>query len=582
MFVYNILIFLISNYANFIWSIQHDIVLSWSIIHNAMTRPVIILENLWRTAKKCKLDDDFFIKNQQKTEALNKIYNVTPIQCVVIAMLLNYETMNLVEMGEFLDVTRIYLLQFDDELDNMIKRRMLLREESNFRGKRMTTYRLTSRFEGALRKGKSMDAKPCSEYTLYDLCSEFSEICKVAQMLYEEDFEQLYDEFRSIVIAAKHLPTVIAMEELPLDEQEWLFAWTLVNASLTNNGKIDVDDFAEVVGEDAASDFFRELSREITTLQQQGYVEKCINQGFADDTAYRLSIRGFEELCPVVKSPQLNKIQALTQHLIQPNDIEHKDLYYNADLQKDVDRLQNLLLPSNYKNVIDRMEELGLRGGCCCLLYGAAGTGKTQLALEVAKKSHRPIFKIDISTIRNKYVGETEKIAKSIFQQYQKMVKAQRKLHQLEPILLLNEADAVLTRRNTNTENSVDKMENALQNILLDEMESLDGIMLATTNLTCNLDPAFERRFLLKMEFKRPDEQTRAKIITSMFPDLDQEDALSLAKLHDLSGGELENVRRKSQIDYVLNGVEPNFLTLCTLCEQERLDKKQTQRIGFC
>lgn len=66
------------------------------------------------------------------------------------------------------------------------------------------------------------------------------------------------------------------------------------------------------------------------------------------------------------------------------------------------------------------------------------------------------------------------------------------------PILLFNEADAILNRRKQGAEGGVDKMENALQNIILQEMESLEGIMIATTNLTGNMDPAFGRRFLYK------------------------------------------------------------------------------------
>lgn len=65
---------------------------------------------------------------------------------------------------------------------------------------------------------------------------------------------------------------------------------------------------------------------------------------------------------------------------------------------------------------------------------------------------------------------------------------------------------------------AIDKMENSIQNIILEEMESLEGIMIATTNLTTNLDKAFERRFLYKIEFSRPDVEVRSQIWQVMLP----------------------------------------------------------------
>ena len=71
------------------------------------------------------------------------------------------------------------------------------------------------------------------------------------------------------------------------------------------------------------------------------------------------------------------------------------------------------------------------------------------------------------------------------------------------PILLFNEADAIFGVRKNGAENAVDKMENTIQNIILQEMEDLNGILIATTNLATNLDSAFERRFLYKIEFEK-------------------------------------------------------------------------------
>ena len=86
--------------------------------------------------------------------------------------------------------------------------------------------------------------------------------------------------------------------------------------------------------------------------------------------------------------------------------------------------------------------------------------------------------------MRNKYVGESEKNIKAVFQRYREICKQS----EVMPILFFNEADALINKRTENIEHSVDKMDNAMQNIILQEIENLDGILIATTNLTSNLD----------------------------------------------------------------------------------------------
>ena len=130
---------------------------------------------------------------------------------------------------------------------------------------------------------------------------------------------------------------------------------------------------------------------------------------------------------------------------------------------------------------------------------------------------------------------------------------------------------------------AVDKMENSIQNIILQEMESLDGILIATTNLTNNLDPAFERRFLYKIRFERPDTSVREKIWHTMIPSLSPAECADLASSYDLSGGQMENVSRKYTISTILYGDEKDHMeVLHSYCKAEKLDNNtKSHRIGF-
>ena len=129
---------------------------------------------------------------------------------------------------------------------------------------------------------------------------------------------------------------------------------------------------------------------------------------------------------------------------------------------------------------------------------------------------------------------------------------------------------------------AVEKMENSLQNIILQEMEQLDGIMIATTNLTQNLDRAFERRFLYKIEFERPDAAVKSRIWRSMIPTLDERTAATLAERYDFSGGQIENIARKRTVEMILRGVEPTMEELDEFCRNEQLgNRAKRRRIGF-
>ena len=125
-------------------------------------------------------------------------------------------------------------------------------------------------------------------------------------------------------------------------------------------------------------------------------------------------------------------------------------------------------------------------------------------------------------------------------------------------------------------------MENGLQNIFLEELERFSGILIATTNLTSNLDPAFDRRFLFKIRFDKPSTEVGASIWRSIIPELSEGEALQLATGYDFSGGQIENIARKRNLDAILNGSEPDFATIRHYCDEETIANRPFRRvIGF-
>ena len=219
-----------------------------------------------------------------------------------------------------------------------------------------------------------------------------------------------------------------------------------------------------------------------------------------------------------------------------------------------------------------------MRPGFCCIFYGTPGTGKTETVYQLARQTGRDIMRVDVDKIKSCWVGESEKNIKALFDRYRNICKNSK----LAPILLFNEADAVLGVRMEGAARAVEKMENSIQNIILQEMETLEGIMIATTNLTTNLDKAFERRFLYKIRFDKPSVESRAKIWQTMLPDLSEYDANTLASQFDLSGGEIENIARKHSVNAILKGNNSiDVQEIINSCRHERLSQNDRPKIGF-
>lgn len=258
------------------------------------------------------------------------------------------------------------------------------------------------------------------------------------------------------------------------------------------------------------------------------------------------------------------------------SEIREKQLFYNPREEALIADLRELLMPENFRKIKERMAAVGMRTGFACLFHGAPGTGKTETVLQLAAQTGRDIVQVNLSTVRNSYVGQSEKNLQNIFDSYREKCAES----DLEPILLFNEADGIFGKRLTSVRDSVDQMENTLQNIMLQNLETFDGILIATTNLTGNLDRAFERRFLYKIEFERPTSPVRQRIWQTLIPELGEADAAELAAGYDLTGGQIENVARRHLVASVLRDAPLTLAELRRLAESERLDGGNTTAAG--
>jgi len=313
----------------------------------------------------------------------------------------------------------------------------------------------------------------------------------------------------------------------------------------------------------------RRINTETSKLNELKIIE-IGPQNYRDSIEVGLTNDAFTTLIPEEYKTNLKKdFKPVLSKLVKPDVIAAKTLFYNNEELNHVNDLSEILSTDRLKSIQDRLTQKGLRKGVQILFFGPPGTGKTETVYQLAKATNRTVLMVEINKIKSMWVGESEKNMKKIFDEYATACKEFIET----PILLFNESDALINKR-IKIGTSVDSMQNALQNILLQELENFEGIFIATTNLLGNLDEAFNRRFLYKLQLNKPEIETRKKIIESLLPHLTNDEINELAKDYELSGGQLENIYRKSEMQSILKGSYPEFSELKKMIEQELISNK--------
>ncbi len=195
------------------------------------------------------------------------------------------------------------------------------------------------------------------------------------------------------------------------------------------------------------------------------------------------------------------------------------------------------------KEVLNRLFEWGIKDkkrgiDARIIFYGHPGTGKTMTAYSLAKSLKRQVLSFDCSKILSMYVGESEKNVRKIFDTYRDLTQKTK----TEPILFLDEADQFLGSRSSGVTSGADQMHNQMQNIFLEQIESFEGVLIATTNLLENIDMAFSRRFNYKIEFKKPNKIQRKKLWELMLPknaDFEKDFSIEELSTYQLTGGQI-------------------------------------------
>ena len=487
------------------------------------------------------------------------------------------------DLAKYLGISHIHFIENQKFLRELGEKGII--QGGSFRGH--TCFRATPETCRAVEKEDRFKAIPMTGLSADELFSRFRKVFRDFRQDDDnpdradraiERLDKLVNDNQQLEFCRKALATPLYTDNtLNIETQRRIFYYLCHRFVTHGEPAVDIDQLVVFIDlfEDECR-LKRQFCNESTLLQKSGLVTFGNNDGFTDNTTLSLSDE--------VKNGFFHEVELAPEEQIQHKDllkaanIKSKELFYNHIENEQISRLGALIEPEHFNAVQARLEKVGMRRGFNALFYGGPGTGKTACAYELARRTGRDLFVVDVTKLRSKWVGDSEKSVKALFNIYRKLCRTAP----LAPIMLFNEADAIFAKRFEQVGDSVDQMNNTIQNIILQEMENLEGILIATTNLTTNLDPAFERRFIFKIEFKLPEADSRARIWKSMIGGLSDQDAATLAGKYSFSGGNIENIARKSMVEYVLSGKEPTLASLQTYCEEELMgNRKQSATIGF-
>ena len=216
------------------------------------------------------------------------------------------------------------------------------------------------------------------------------------------------------------------------------------------------------------------------------------------------------------------------------------DLVLSPEVMEEIDHLNTWL--THQQQIVERWGlEKKIKAGYRSLFFGPPGTGKTLTATLLGVNAGVDVYRIDLSMVVSKYIGETEKNLANVFDQ------AENK----NWILFFDEADALFGKR-TQTSNSNDRHANQEISYLLQRVEDFPGVVILASNIKANIDEAFARRFQSIIYFPLPDEVQRLQLWQKLLPNINQLDTDvdlgQLAEKYELSGGSLTNVARYAAI----------------------------------
>ena len=544
---------------------------------------ILALETIHKTAEDSQLKLSKFDSVTVEIEIICDYFKISTIEAILLSTCFIkscFDSVVLPEIIKHFGLEKHSFLKYLGSFNLLTSKSILVQTENR---KSEKEYKLSQHIYDYILNQKSIPKELLVIKVKEDTFNEFlADMDKISDEKDNKEISFIYftQKFIELLNSNKHFKLVeFAIKHLQLVDS-FIFFDTILDA--INAGENDfntslqstVDDYYE-----RNRDVFNYINSFLegkTALTKLDLIEKDSNT-FSNRHKIQLTQKAVSML-KEWEGISLEFIEKKDKRLVYPEQIQKRNLFYNSEEALQFEPIKKSLSHTAFTQLQSRLKSKNMSTGITALLYGAPGTDKTESVYQLAKKYNRPVFKVEISETKSMWFGESQKLVKKIFTDYYTFKKTQK----VCPILLFNEADAIIGKRKSAGSSSVSDTENAIQNVLLEELENFDGILFATSNLVANLDSAFERRFLFKVKFENPSSVNAAKIWRNKLPILSAKEALQLASQFSYSGGEMENIARKSLMDEIVFGTKPDFERILSFCENEKwISKSGGVRIGF-
>ena len=536
-----------------------------------------------KEAKRHKLSAAYFRKVNVDIRLITDFLKIPEEEAPFfsIVFILKYEQnepVSLLDISLHLNADTFKMLEYKRNFDSLLSRG-LIKETSERRGRK--TGFLYKKFfvpdNVALSVIDGLEIAEEKSIVHKDIISLLEDMdATINEQVDDEADPRVYiPDIKTMLERHGHLGLLKKLAVMKPDDVEQILFLKLVWAGLNGEEEADLGrTLDDLISQRRAKILFmQKLMAGNSTLVKNKLVEldKC---GFLNNSVIKLAEKSVKLLKE--EGIEMFSFKNGNNNVVSPSAISPKVLYFNQNMTATLAPLRASLKSTNLKKIRQRLKKMDYPTGINVLFYGPPGTGKTELVYQLARETNREIIHVDISDTKSKWFGESEKLIKKVFTRYHDYLDRSKRA----PILLFNEADAIIAQRRDAADSNTRMVENTVQNIILEELEKSRGLFFATTNFVNNLDTAFERRFLYKIEFPRPDEQTRAMIWKSKIGSLGKRECKTLANGYDFTGGQIDNIVRKFETSMIINGSRPDLATIRDFCDQERLDGGK-RGIGF-
>lgn len=544
-----------------------------------------IIEKISRKSAKSALKMEKFNSISKELSILSDFLKISKIQAVLFSAIVELSlnrTADFDSIAEHYNCSQLKVIGMMDELEALVAKNLLTRERPSRNGPKSiddvhfsVPYDiieiLQKKDNKKMVKDKNLDLPNFLEYIFNKSEARRRSRISTAQFILET--EKLIKNNGSI-------PFVQYIDKLLKDSIDKAIIFILSYGYITDKGEIGVSQLTNRVFDNITPQF--DFQQKIIQNEHPLIVKGLIEIQFNPIINEKEIIITDKLISNLTQNSNYQKIRngnnSSGNNLIQPKNIKQRALFFNPVLQIEISTLQKTLADKKYKSIRSQLINRKFNSGLTILLYGPSGTGKTEVVYQLARKSGREIMMVDLSDTKSKWFGDSEKKVKKIFDDYRQAMKNCRRM----PILFINEVDGLFSKRTSVSDDSTASSQslNTMQNILLQEMEIFDGILFATTNLTENLDTAFDRRFLFKLGFSHPDEQSRQKIWKNRMTELSLSQSKELGNSYALTGAQIENIIRQTLLAQMVDGTVDLHDVLIKNCLLESGYSKRT-KVGF-